>query len=205
MPLWGKVDNAANSDIAALMQVNKTISTAERTNLYGNVTANAYFTNQTIGQFGVDTNEVQANPSIPHSGWVLRKEGTGLRAGRVTYEVLVATGSMTSDGSDDTQFPDYKLSFVTQPSGNSAQTGFVTVRTTAKSTPSGATLTYTWQQNYATNGWSTITNVAGVWTVTNNILSANVEVANANTVRVLVSTAGASTITSGNASITLLP
>ena len=31
---------------------------------------------------------------IPHAGWVLRTEGTGGRAGRVQYEVLVAMGSL---------------------------------------------------------------------------------------------------------------
>jgi len=37
-----------------------------------------------------------------HAGWVLRKEGSGGRAGRVQLETLVAMGSMTSDGADDT-------------------------------------------------------------------------------------------------------
>jgi hypothetical protein len=31
---------------------------------------------------------------LTHSGWVVRKEGTGGRAGRVSYEVLVAMGSL---------------------------------------------------------------------------------------------------------------
>lgn len=35
------------------------------------------------------------------AGWNLRKEGSGGRAGRVTYECLVAMGSMTDDGADD--------------------------------------------------------------------------------------------------------
>ena len=39
-----------------------------------------------------------------HAGWVLRKEGTGGRAGRVQVETLVAMGSMTGDGADDTNF-----------------------------------------------------------------------------------------------------
>lgn len=39
-----------------------------------------------------------------HAGWVLRKAGTGGRAGRVQVETLVAMGSMTGDGADDTQF-----------------------------------------------------------------------------------------------------
>jgi hypothetical protein len=37
---------------------------------------------------------------IAHTGWVLRTEGTGGRAGRTQYEVLVA-GGITTDGSDD--------------------------------------------------------------------------------------------------------
>jgi len=35
-----------------------------------------------------------------HSGWVLRTVGQGGRAGRVTYETLVAMGSMTGDAED---------------------------------------------------------------------------------------------------------
>lgn len=37
------------------------------------------------------------------AGWNLRKEGTGGRAGRVQYECLVAMGSISGDGDDDTQ------------------------------------------------------------------------------------------------------
>jgi len=40
------------------------------------------------------------NRGVAHTGWVLRTEGSGGRAGRVQYEVLVA-GGITSDGSDD--------------------------------------------------------------------------------------------------------
>ena len=55
---------------------------------------------------------------IAHAGWVLRTEGTGGRAGRVQYEVLVAMGSLgaqtaaygtpalVSDASDDSLLPD---------------------------------------------------------------------------------------------------
>ena len=46
------------------------------------------------------------NKGVAHAGWVIRTEGTGGRAGRVQYETLVAMGSMTSDGSDDTVLPD---------------------------------------------------------------------------------------------------
>lgn len=42
------------------------------------------------GYFDVST----AYPQATHSGWVIRREGTGGRAGRVQYETLVAMGSL---------------------------------------------------------------------------------------------------------------
>ena len=42
---------------------------------------------------------------IAHPGWVVRREGTGGRAGRVTYETLVAMGTITGDGTDNTVLP----------------------------------------------------------------------------------------------------
>jgi hypothetical protein len=58
------------------------------------------------------------NRGIAHAGWVVRREGSGGRAGRVTYETLVAMGSLGAqtaaygtaalvpDASDDAQLPD---------------------------------------------------------------------------------------------------
>ena len=58
------------------------------------------------------------NDGVSHSGWVVRREGTGGRAGRVQYETLVAFGSLgkqsapygtpaiTTDASDDAVLPD---------------------------------------------------------------------------------------------------
>lgn len=55
---------------------------------------------------------------VAHAGWVIRREGTGGRAGRVTYETLVAMGSLgaqtaaygtpasVADASDDSILPD---------------------------------------------------------------------------------------------------
>lgn len=201
MPLWGNKDNAANSDIAAVIQYRKGVTSANQSALYKSVTANAFVTNEIVGQFAVDTNEARANKNIPHSGWVLRKEGTGLRAGRVTYEVLVATGSIATDGTDDTQFPDYLLTINTQPtSANGA--GNVNLTVVATSTPTGATLSYAWQRN-AGAGWVSVANTAGVYfNATSPTLIANAAVANANTFRVLVSATGANTVTSANAAVT---
>lgn len=44
--------------------------------------------------------------AVAHAGWNLRRVGTGGRAGRVTWECLVAMGSMSADASDDTILKD---------------------------------------------------------------------------------------------------
>jgi hypothetical protein len=63
--------------------------------------------------YGVDTVEIgianaagSSRAGVQHAGWVRRVAGTGGRAGRIQYETLVASGSITGDQGDDTQFPD---------------------------------------------------------------------------------------------------
>lgn len=216
MPLWGNVDNAANSDIAALMQVSSNTSTAQRTKLYDNVTRGAFQSaNVTVGQFGVDTNEMQAMQTTSHpqhAGWVLRREGTGLRAGRVWYETLVAMGSMTGDGNatEDTYIPDRRISITTQPSSNSAQTkNNVTFTVAATTVPSGGSLTYYWQRSYgsgATLSWANVANTALVFfNNTSPTLTVNSSTTTANTFRVVINVAGGNTAYTSNATFTLLP
>jgi hypothetical protein len=205
MPLWGNKDNAANSDIAALMQVNKRVTSANQTSLYNNVTANAFVRNEIVGQFGVDTNEMAAantgRAKPAHSGWVLRREGTGLRAGRVTYETLVATGSIATDGSDDTQFPDYRITITSNPSSNTLNVAQnITFTVAATSVPTGATLRYFWQLN--NGGWANVGNTAGQYfNNTSPTFTANNQTANGNVFRVLITTVGGNTVTSSNATI----
>jgi hypothetical protein len=202
MPLWGNVDNAANSDIAVLSQVKRSISTAERTALFGNTVADVYIANATVGQFGVDNNEMAAmegSAKPAHAGWSLRTEGSGGRAGRVFYETLVAMGSLSGDASDDTTVPDYKLRITTQPTSNTWASGnSVTLRVVAASTPSGATLAYQWYKSYA--GVPAMTQIAGATNST--LVIADNSVANGNTYRVVVSTTGAASVTSANATVT---
>jgi len=205
MPLWGNKDNAANSDIAALMQVNKRVTSANQTSLYTNVTANAFVRNEIVGQFAVDTNEMAAantgRAKPAHSGWVLRREGTGLRAGRVTYETLVATGSIATDGSDDTQFPDYRITITSNPSSNTFNVAQnITFTVAATSVPTGATLRYFWQLN--NGGWANVGNTAGQYfNNTSPTFTANNQTANGNVFRVLITTVGGNTVTSSNATI----
>ncbi len=216
MPLWGKFDNAANSVISALMQVNQSTSnTTARTLLFNNTTANTIVksakgaSNVVVGQFGVDTNEMRAarasGDSKPaHSGWVLRHEGRGLKAGRVWYETLVAGALPTTDASDDTYLPDTVISITTNPTSVTTNVASnVTFSVVATSVPN-ATLSYKWQQNSGT-GWTDITYVAGGWfNPTTATLTANTQYANANTLRVQVSATGANTVTSANATVSYI-
>jgi hypothetical protein len=89
---------------------NNVLGVSNTEHIYGSTTEDAFITDQIAGVFGVDTTEMGVTsgeaPGVPHAGWVLRREGTGGRAGRVHYEVLVAASSITGDGSDDTELPD---------------------------------------------------------------------------------------------------
>ena len=213
MPLWGNYDNAANSDIAALMQVNSnTANATARTLLFNNVTANTIVKsakgagNVVVGQFLANSAEIQVANALgrghaPHAGWVLRHEGRGLKAGRVWYETLVAMGSAKSDASDDTYFPDYAILIGTQPSSNSSSTaGNLTFTVAATTVPTGATLSYQWQVN--NGGWVNISYAAGQYfNPTTLTLTANNITANGNVFRVAVSTTGANTVYSSNATI----
>lgn len=216
MPLWGNVDNAANSVIFAAAQVNLTPNTDNQTLLFGNTTADAFVTGATIGQFGFDTAEQEAvsgdsGVSGPaHAGWVLRTEGSGGRAGRVFYETLVAMGSMSGDA-EDVVAPDYRISITTQPSnvtGNSSNLQVVTFSVAGATTPAGGSVTYLWQYtsdpgNTAT--WATTAAVSGFSGQTTGTLSVNTAIIADNTlVRAVVSASGATSVTSGAAELTVV-
>ncbi len=207
MALWGNIDNANNSTIFAPAQVKRAPTAAERTALFGNTTADVYISGLTVGHFGVDTNEVTAaragaGDRAAHAGWVLKTEGSGGRAGRISTEVLVAMGSMTGDA-EDTVYEDFVLRITTQPSNATANTtaaAQATFTVVAASTPIGATPTYVW--SYA-NGAVIATN-ANVGVTTGATLTVNSAVQTTNAAfKVVVSAAGADSITSSNATLTI--
>lgn len=216
MPLWGNVDNAANSALFAAAQVKLAPNTTNQSLLFDNTTADDFVTGATIGQFGFDTAEQQAasgasgvaGPS--HAGWVLRTEGSGGRAGRVFYETLVAMGSI-SDDAEDTVAPDYRISITSQPAantGNSTQRQIVTFSVGAETVPAGGTPTYLWQYtvdpgNTAT--WATTAAVSGFSNQTTTTLSVNTAIIPDNTlVRAVVSATGATSVTSSSAELTVV-
>lgn len=204
MAQWGNTDDAANSVLWATTAVKLTPNTTNQTALFGNTTADAFVTGVTVGQFGAGVQEVQANGDLTHSGWILRTEGSGGRAGRVTHEVLVAGGyTFTSDASDDAVLPDYVIRITTQPSNTSANTTDsenATFTVVGASRPTGATLAYTW--TYA-NGDAIATD-ANVGVTTDATLTVNSAVQTTNAAfKVVVSTTGGANATSSNATLTI--
>lgn len=105
MAQWGSNDNTSNSVIWAPTSVKLAPNSANRDALFNNANSALFTEGATVGTYGVDGNEVGVNPAIPHTGHILRIEGSGGRAGRVHHEVLVA-GGITGDANDDVILPD---------------------------------------------------------------------------------------------------
>jgi len=115
MSLWGNLDAANNAPKQSAMagysaQTPQVTSNSQV--YYANTQLGAFSDNQAIGIFGVSAAE-QANSStvestgVPtHAGWVIRKAGTGGRAGRIQVETIVAMGSMIGDAADDVTLGD---------------------------------------------------------------------------------------------------
>ena len=93
MAQWGNTDDAANSVLWAVSQLNKTANTANQTDLFGNTTTGAFIAGEVVGQHGVDTTEAANTASdykkVAHAGWNLKTQGTG----PVTALTIVAGGS----------------------------------------------------------------------------------------------------------------
>ena len=209
MSQWKNDDSAANSVLWAVSQYNSVANSTTQAAFFGNTTANAYIAGVTVGQYGVDTNETAATPAVTHAGWVVKTEGQGGRAGRVTYETLVAMGSMTGDA-EDSAFPDYALSITTHPSdasANSTDNEQATFTVVAASVPTGASLSYLWQYTTDpgnTETWATTAAVSGFADQTTATLTADANtISDGTLVRVVVSATGAANVTSNAAELTV--
>ena len=199
MALWGNLDAANNAPLNGGTEGIGLVANTQQ--LYANTTLATQDTTlgragMTIGVFGVDAQEQRAEATQGgHAGWVLRKTGSGGRAGRVHVETLVAMGSMTGDGSDDTPYPDTKITITTQPLSNAAFTsgGDLTLTVVATSTNPASTLTYQWY-DVANN-----TLLSGNTATTLNVFA----LTDAASYNVVVSATGATPVSSQNAVITI--
>jgi hypothetical protein len=214
MAQWGNTDDSANSVIWAPGNLKQSVNTTNRDALFGNTTPDAYFDGVTVGQYGVDVGEMAAaraagNDRPAASGWVLRTEGSGGRAGRVQMETLVAMRSITGDA-EDVVFPDFALFITSQPedaTGESAEDDQVVFNVSAESVPSGATIAYLWQYTTSPGNTATFATTAAVsgfsgQTTTALTVNANT-IADGTLVRVVVSAAGAANVVSDTALLTV--
>lgn len=110
MSQWGKSDAASNSVLWAPTSVKLAPNTTNRDNLYGNTTADAFITNQTVGMFAIDTSEslgeanvVSVAVTAAGSGFTVRPTvtfsgggGTGAAANTTAKLVAVAIGDAGS-------------------------------------------------------------------------------------------------------------
>ena len=224
MSAWGNYDNAANSPLWAVTQVNRTPNSTNRTRLFANTQSNAWVTtlgdgskrldNVTIGCFGVDAQESLATHA-QHTGWTLRTVGSGGRAGRIQHEVLVAMSTIITDGDGQT-YPNVTISLVTTGDKTvAANASFANVATFSV-TPTlvgntSASLSYQWQYNNSTGsfGWANIpANTSGIrfsGATTSTLYAIPANTANTtNRYRVVVTAADQGVVaTSGNNIITI--
>lgn len=168
----GNYDNSANVPLWVVGSVNKAPTAAEAAKLYGNTSPNVYFAGETVGVFAVDSNEADVNGHVT-PGWVLRTEGSGGRAGRVTQETLSVLANVRSDNnSDDTTYADANIVITSQPaalsgpvSAASGTTITLTVGATIDKGALDAGLSYRWQVNNNTGGsWVDVDTGTGVTT-----------------------------------------
>lgn len=212
MSLWNNTDANTSAPIFAPMYVQQAPTQENVDNLYGNTTVDVIVAGETVGLFGVDTNEVSAvGNAAAHAGWILRTTGSGGRAGRVQEETLIAMGSLSGDASDDATYPDARLSITTQPANRSIIAGggnnavFTVVIDAA---PPSAVLAYAWEVNTgaswvaAANGTPANTTYSGATTPSLTVLPTTTE-ANTALYRVTVSSTGATSVTTANAVLTV--
>jgi hypothetical protein len=191
MALWSNTD--ANTSAPKFAPAGGLGVSANGFTMFSNTTADAFVTGATLGVFGVDTAEQQGTVTSQggHAGWVLRKTGSGGRAGRVSVETIVARGSMSGDA-EDVVYPDATITIVTQPQSEIIPSGNnISLSVVASVVPVGTSLTYQWYD--VTNNSILASNTATTLNVTD--LTANASY------NVIVSATGAISVSSDTATI----
>lgn len=198
MSLWKSRDNANGAPLYAPAQKNQAPTLANANNMFE---ANSAAGNTSI--VGIRASEVAANRAIPHTGWVLKTEGSGGRAGRTFHEVLVAGGMKLGINTA-------VITIDTQPSSQTAPTNSNASFSVAASVVPTTELDYRWQFS--------INSTAAFTTITSNSLFVNA----ASTTLTISNTAGldgfrfravvftvdadvAPNVTSSNATLTVNP
>ena len=79
---------AAGAPLWSVAAIRKEWSSANRTDLFNDTTADNFITGVTMGLFNYKDSETTV--AMAHAGWNLKTTGSGGRAGRVSHETLVA-------------------------------------------------------------------------------------------------------------------
>lgn len=95
MAQWGNTDDAANSVLWAVSQLNKTANTANQTDLFGNTTPNAFVTGKVVGQFGLDTTEIRVSGNAVVQQYIISNAGTGYGANAAVTVANTTGGANT--------------------------------------------------------------------------------------------------------------
>ena len=86
MSMQTSADSAAGAPLGACAAAKLAPTSANRTNLFEDATADNFITGVTLGLFNYADGEVPAGAG--HAGWNLKITGSGGRNGRVQYETL---------------------------------------------------------------------------------------------------------------------
>ena len=89
MSMQTSADSAAGAPLWAVAAIRKETSSANRTDLFNDTTADNFISGVTMGLFNYKDSETAAN-KVAHAGWNLKTTGSGGRAGRVSHECLIA-------------------------------------------------------------------------------------------------------------------
>ena len=81
-------DDAAGAPLWSVAAIRKEWSSANRTDLFNDTTADNFITGVTMGLFNYKDSETTV--AMAHAGWNLKTTGSGGRSGRVSHETLVA-------------------------------------------------------------------------------------------------------------------
>jgi hypothetical protein len=203
MPLWSNTD--ANTSAPKFAVAGGLGLAQNGDELYANTTIGEFVDNLAVGVFAVDAAEMVQPENVTdkpaHTGWILRTEGTGGRAGRIQTEVIVAggIGAETGDTNDDTVYIDRTITITAQPQDDESATGSeVTFSVTAAASPT-ATLSYLWQ--VSTNDGVDWSSAPGTNDEASYVVADNTGL-DGNQYRVQVSADGATTVTSDAATLT---
>jgi hypothetical protein len=95
MAQWGNTDDAANSVLWAVSQLNKPANTANQTDLFGNTTVGAFVAGKAVGQFGLSAAEISVSGNAAIAQYIVVNPGSGYAANAAVSVANTTGGANT--------------------------------------------------------------------------------------------------------------